>query len=105
MITLKVLYFMSKNNPNTDWYLYIIRCANSHLYTGITTDIARRFGEHQASGPKAAKYLRGKGPLTLVYQESLADRSEASKREIAVKKYTRQQKLLLIEQYELTRPR
>ncbi|WP_350979378.1 GIY-YIG nuclease family protein [Shewanella sp. AC34-MNA-CIBAN-0136] len=96
---------MSKNNPNTDWYLYIIRCANSHLYTGITTDIARRFGEHQASGPKAAKYLRGKGPLTLVYQESLADRSEASKREIAVKKYTRQQKLLLIEQYELTRPR
>ncbi|MBB1362459.1 GIY-YIG nuclease family protein [Shewanella sp. SR44-4] len=105
MITLKVLYFMSKNNANTDWYLYIIRCANSHLYTGITTDISRRFGEHQASGPKAAKYLRGKGPLTLVYQESLADRSEASKREIAVKKYTRQQKLLLIEQYELTRPR
>jgi putative endonuclease len=96
---------MSKNNPNTDWYLYIIRCANSHLYTGITTDISRRFAEHQASGPKAAKYLRGKGPLTLVYQEALAGRSEASKREIAVKKYTRQQKLLLIEQYELTRPR
>lgn len=104
MITLKVLYFMSKNNAMTGWYLYIIRCANSHLYTGITTDIARRFAEHQASGPKAAKYLKGKGPLTLVYQESLVDRSEASKREIIVKKYTRQQKLLLIEQHALIYP-
>tara|TARA_R110000850_G_scaffold44516_2_gene113092 strand:+ start:883 stop:1206 length:324 start_codon:yes stop_codon:yes gene_type:complete len=104
MITLKVLYFMSKNNAKTGWYLYIIRCANSHLYTGITTDIARRFAEHQASGPKAAKYLKGKGPLTLVYQESLVDRSEASKREITVKKYTRQQKLLLIEQHALIHP-
>ncbi|WP_259397245.1 GIY-YIG nuclease family protein, partial [Shewanella sp. SG41-4] len=97
-------YFMPKNITNIHWYLYIIRCANSHLYTGITTDISRRFAEHQASGPKAAKYLKGKGPLTLVYQELLADRSEASKREIAIKKYTRKQKLSLIEQYELDRP-
>ncbi|MGL5398551.1 MAG: GIY-YIG nuclease family protein, partial [Shewanella sp.] len=79
------------------WYLYLIRCANGHLYTGITTDVARRFNEHQSSGPKAAKYLRGKGPLTLMYQEQVGTRSDALKREIAVKKLSRAQKLGLIE--------
>ena len=90
---------MSKNNPNVSWYLYIIRCANSHLYTGISTDIARRFLEHQAGGSKGAKFLKGKGPLTLVYQESLTDRSSALKRELIIKKLTRLQKLRLIEEY------
>ena len=79
------------------WYLYLIRCANGHLYTGITTDVARRFNEHQSSSPKAAKYLRGKGPLTLMYQEQVGPRSDALKREIAVKKLSRAQKLALIE--------
>lgn len=79
------------------WYLYLIRCANGHLYTGITTDVARRFNEHQSSSPKAAKYLRGKGPLTLMYQEQVGTRSDALKREIAVKKLSRAQKLALIE--------
>lgn len=79
------------------WYLYLIRCANGHLYTGITTDVVRRFNEHQSSSPKAAKYLRGKGPLTLMYQEQVGTRSDALKREIAVKKLSRAQKLALIE--------
>lgn len=79
------------------WYLYLIRCANGHLYTGITTDVARRFNEHQSNSPKAAKYLRGKGPLTLMYQEQVGTRSDALKREIAVKKLSRDQKLALIE--------
>ncbi|MGL4221519.1 MAG: GIY-YIG nuclease family protein [Shewanella sp.] len=79
------------------WYLYLIRCANGQLYTGITTDVARRFNEHQSSSPKAAKYLRGKGPLTLMYQEQVGTRSDALKREIAVKKLSRAQKLGLIE--------
>ena len=79
------------------WYLYLIRCANGHLYTGITTDVARRFNEHQSSSPKAAKYLRGKGPLTLMYQEQVGTRSDALRREIAVKKLSRAQKLALIE--------
>lgn len=79
------------------WYLYLIRCANGHLYTGITTDVARRFNEHQSSSPKAAKYLRGKGPLTLMYQEPVGTRSDALKREIAVKKLSRSQKLAMIE--------
>ncbi|WP_297896059.1 GIY-YIG nuclease family protein [Shewanella sp.] len=82
------------------WYLYLIRCANGHLYTGITTDVTRRFNEHQSNGPKAAKYLRGKGPLTLMYQEQVGTRSDALKREIAVKKLSRAQKLALIESAE-----
>ncbi|MEI8601791.1 GIY-YIG nuclease family protein [Shewanella sp. PP-Sp27a-2] len=79
------------------WYLYLVRCANGHLYTGVTTDIARRFSEHQSGGIKSAKYLRGKGPLTLMYQEQVGTRSDALKREIAVKKLSRAQKLTLIE--------
>ncbi|WP_037416369.1 GIY-YIG nuclease family protein [Shewanella xiamenensis] len=79
------------------WYLYLIRCANGHLYTGITTDVARRFDEHQSGGAKAAKFLRGKGPLTLMYQEQVGTRSDALKREIAVKKLSRSQKLAMIE--------
>ncbi|MGL5360794.1 MAG: GIY-YIG nuclease family protein [Shewanella sp.] len=79
------------------WYLYLIRCANGHLYTGITTDVARRFNEHQSNGPKTAKYLRGKGPLTLMYQQPVGTRSDALRREIAVKKLSRAQKLALIE--------
>lgn len=82
------------------WYLYLIRCANGHLYTGITTDVTRRFNEHQSSSPKAAKYLRGKGPLTLMYQEQVGTRSDALRREIAVKKLSRSQKLALIESAE-----
>lgn len=79
------------------WYLYLVRCANGHLYTGVTTDVARRFSEHQSGGIKSAKYLRGKGPLTLMYQEQVGTRSDALKREIAVKKLSRAQKLALIE--------
>nr|WP_153912890.1 GIY-YIG nuclease family protein [Shewanella sp. TC10] len=91
----------SKSSPkNVDWFLYMIKCHNGHIYTGITTDVKRRFTEHQAGGAKGAKYLKGKGPLTLVYQESVADRSLASKREVAVKKLSRVKKLALIASYQ-----
>ncbi|GGB71536.1 GIY-YIG nuclease family protein [Shewanella inventionis] len=89
---------MSQVNPVSGWYVYIIRCANSHLYTGVTTNVERRFAEHQLGGVKAAKFLKGKGPLTLVYQESHIDRSAALKREIAIKKMSRQQKIQLVTQ-------
>ncbi|MEN8618924.1 GIY-YIG nuclease family protein [Shewanella baltica] len=79
------------------WYLYVVRCANGHLYTGVTTDVARRFSEHQSGGIKSAKYLRGKGPLTLMYQEQVGCHGDALRREIAVKKLSRAQKLVLIE--------
>ena len=79
------------------WYLYLVRCANGHLYTGVTTNVARRFSEHQSGGVKSAKYLRGKGPLTLMYQEQVGSQGNALRREIAVKKLSRSQKLALIE--------
>ncbi|TCN77321.1 putative GIY-YIG superfamily endonuclease [Shewanella fodinae] len=80
----------------SSWSLYIIRCRDGELYTGVTTDVNRRFAEHQGGGPKAAKYLRGKSPLQLIYQELVGSRSEALKREIQVKKLSRQQKLALL---------
>ncbi|MGI2142171.1 GIY-YIG nuclease family protein [Shewanella baltica] len=82
------------------WYLYVVRCANGHLYTGVTTDVARRFSEHQSGSIKSAKYLRGKGPLTLMYQEQVGSHGDALRREIAVKKLSRSQKLALIESAE-----
>lgn len=85
-----------KESPT--WFLYMIRCANGHLYTGVTTDVLRRFSEHQGGSAKSAKYLRGKGPLTLVYSETVGNRSDALKREIAVKKLSRTKKLALIEE-------
>ncbi len=78
------------------WSLYILRCADDSLYTGIATDVARRFSEHQAEGPKAAKYTRGKGPLKLVYQKVVGTRSQASKEELRIKGLSRKEKLALV---------
>ena len=68
------------------YYLYILRCGDNSLYTGITTDVARRLAAHQSG--KGAKYTRGRGPLTLVYQEELPDKPSALRRELAVKALT-----------------
>ena len=76
------------------WYLYVLRCGDGTLYTGITTDVQARFAQHQAG--KGAKYTRGRGPLELVYCEALPSHSNALKREIAIKRLTRAQKLDLI---------
>ena len=72
------------------WYLYILRCGDGTLYTGITTDVEKRLDAHRSG--KGAKYTRGRGPLELVYRESCGDHSNALKREVAVKKLTRDQK-------------
>ena len=76
------------------WYLYILRCRDGSLYTGITTDVDKRFEAHQAG--KGAKYTRGRGPLEIVYREECGDHSAALKRELEVKKLTRAQKENLI---------
>ena len=76
------------------WYLYILECRDGTLYTGITDDVQRRFLAHCQG--KGAKYTRGRGPLCLRYQERCGTYSDALKREIAVKKLTRLQKLKLI---------
>lgn len=77
------------------WYLYILRCGDGSLYTGITDDVARRLSAHRAG--KGAKYTRGRGPLELVYQEELEDKSHALRRELEVKAMKRSEKLALFE--------
>ena len=78
------------------WYVYILRCGDGTLYTGITPDVQARLSQHQQG--KGAKYTRGRGPLTLVYTESCADRAEASRREYAIKQLPRTEKEKLIAQ-------
>lgn len=77
----------------TIWYLYILRCADDTLYTGITTDVPRRFAAHSCG--KGAKYTRGRGPLALLYQERCGSHSQALKRELQVKALPREEKLAL----------
>ncbi len=79
-----------------DWHLYLARCHDGSLYTGITTNVARRFAEHQESGSTGAKYLRGRGPLTLVFQKKLGSRSLALGVESKVKKLSKARKEELI---------
>lgn len=77
------------------WKLYILRCNDGSLYTGITTDVQARLEVHRSG--KGAKYTRGRGPLELVYTEDCGDHSAALKRELEMKKLTRRQKLALID--------
>lgn len=78
-----------------DWTVYILRCADGSLYTGITNNLAQRIKQHETG--KGAKYTRYRTPLVLVYQEPSENRSEASKREYAIKSLSRIEKLKLIQ--------
>ena len=78
----------------TIWNLYILRCGDGTLYTGITNNVEKRLAAHQAG--KGAKYTRGRNPLELAYQEECGSHSDALKREAAVKKLTRERKEMLI---------
>jgi putative endonuclease len=75
--------------------LYIVRCADNSLYTGIAADVDRRIAEHEA-GPRGAKYLRGKGPLALEFVELVGDRAVASVLEHRVKRLGKAEKEALI---------
>ncbi|MEA3374255.1 MAG: GIY-YIG nuclease family protein [Campylobacterota bacterium] len=77
------------------YYVYILRCSDNTFYTGITTNLDKRIDEHNTS-PKAAKYTRSRRPVTLIYHETSENRSEATKREMAIKKMTRQEKEKLV---------
>lgn len=77
------------------WFIYILRCADDTLYTGITTDLERRLHEHNHE-TLGARYTRARRPLILVYSEQAQNRSAASKREYAIKKLSRQQKEKLL---------
>ena len=82
------------------WFVYILRCADGTLYTGITKDLARRTKQHNAG--TASRYTRSRRPVKLVYQEPQCSQSSALKREAAIKKLTRQTKLALIRQMRTT---
>ncbi len=80
------------------YHLYILKCSDKTLYTGITTDLKRRVGEHNgAKGSKlGARYTSARRPVTLVYSRKFKNRSDASKEEARIKKLTRAEKLFLI---------
>lgn len=87
---------MGSSEPTTDptWSLYLVRTADDALYTGIATDVDRRFEEH--SGGVGAKYLRGRGPLELVFRREVGDRSLATRLELKVKALSRGRKEALL---------
>ncbi len=84
------------------WYVYMLRCGDGTLYTGMTDNVERRLETHRAG--KGAKYTRGRGPLEVVYREELPDKSSALKREAWIKKMRKEQKEKLITQQKAPPP-
>lgn len=80
------------------WTVYILRCADDTLYTGITNDLENRIATHESG--KGSKYLRGRGPFVIAYTETHENRSAASKREIEIKELARAEKLVLMKEYK-----
>lgn len=83
---------MSNKKP---WYVYILKCADNTLYTGVTVDVERRVNEHNTDNKLAAKYTRVRRPVELVYYEELETRSLAGKREVEIKKLKRNEKVAM----------
>ncbi len=83
----------TRRRPRGKWFVYILLCQNDRLYTGITTDVKRRFKEHQN---KSAHFTSYNAPIRVVYTEKAASRSSALKREAAIKRLKKAQKLALI---------
>ncbi len=81
--------------PVTTYAVYIVRCSDGTLYTGVTPNLKERLDKHNQG--KGAKYTRGRGPVSLVYSESVSDISLALKREMEIRKMSRSQKLKLFE--------
>ncbi len=87
-----------QKEENRIWGVYILRCGDGTLYTGITDNLSRRLAAHRAG--KGAKYTRGRGPLELLFWQSCQDHSAALKREWEIKRMRRNEKLQLIENQE-----
>lgn len=79
-------------------FVYMLRCKDGSLYTGWTNDLEHRLAMH--SSGRGAKYTRGRGPLVLVYSEELPDKEAALRRECAIKKLRREQKLALLQSWQ-----
>lgn len=78
------------------WYVYLLRCADGSLYTGITTDCQRRVAEHNHSNRLGAKYTRTRRPVQLIWYESADSRALACRREYLIKRLSRAEKLALL---------
>jgi putative endonuclease len=89
-----------KAQLSAQWWVYIIRASDDSLYTGITTDLIRRFEQHKAKS--GAKYFYGRDPVMIVFREGNHTRRSASQREAYIKSLSRQQKEDLIKNFELT---
>lgn len=81
---------------NKQYFVYIVECADGSYYTGFTTNIKRRLNEHNYSFKRGAKYTRSRRPVKLVHQEEHPTRSQALKREYAIKKLSRKKKQIII---------
>lgn len=81
---------------DSDWFVYMLRCADGSLYTGITKDITRRIDEHNHDGKLASAYARSRRPVTLVYQETCKNRSVASIREAEIKSMSKEEKEIFL---------
>ena len=78
------------------YFFYILRCSDSSLYCGMTSNLENRLKEHNSSGSKGAKYLRAKKPVSVVYKETYPDIKTATNRELQVKKWTKAKKEALV---------
>jgi putative endonuclease len=87
------------SKPDTKpWFVYVLRCRDGSLYTGATNDLARRIEQH-GSG-KGAAYTRSHRPVTLAWSEQVGDRGAALRREAAIKRMSRQEKLRMVEEWD-----
>ncbi len=87
---------MGESDREAHWMVYIVSCSDSRLYTGITNDLKNRIEAHNSGA--GAKFTRGRRPVTLLYWEKCEDRSSATKRELQIKKLSRQKKIMLAAQ-------
>lgn len=87
--------------PTPDWHVYLIRCGDGTLYTGVATDVSRRLEEHRSGVGKGAKYLRGRGPLQLVLERTVGPRGVALSVESRIKKLRRARKEELIQRNDM----
>jgi putative endonuclease len=89
----------------SQWFVYMLRCQDNTLYTGVTTDLSRRVKEHNgiAGKAKGAKYTKARRPVTLVYSESVDDRGAAQKREAALRRLSRDEKDELVNKFQCSK--
>ena len=83
-----------------NWFVYILRCADGSLYTGVTREVHRRVDEHNRSGKLAARYTRARRPVRLVYQEAASTRAQATRREYEIKRLSKARKEALVSQWK-----